>query len=108
MHSGLRTEERSEHDMMQAIGHVSAVNAALEAEDMLIAAGGLSPLDEALVMKAGTKPAPVSAELRPRVESTMTGFWVIRADTSELAQLWAQRCADACGETLLLRALPGS
>ena len=105
----------SEDAMRLAFERVAAFNDALQSTDALVAAGGLTPPEEAVVVDATAVPGPevVTAQMRV-AEGTASpegaqlgGFWIVIAPDDDAARILAGRASYACGQPVELRLLQG-
>lgn len=109
------TAYATEEEMRLAFERVAAFNDALQRSDALVAAGGLTPPEEAVTVDATAAPGPEEITARRRVtEGTASpegaqlgGFWIVTAPDDDAARTLAGEASFACGQPVELRRLQG-
>lgn len=83
-------------EMEQIFKDVDALNAELQAENLMVFGGGLHPPSTATVVRVRDGEILTTDGPFAETKEQIGGFWIIRAPDLDAALAWAKRAAVAC------------
>lgn len=105
----------SDADMEAAFARLDAFNTSLQSSGAFVAAGGLTPPEEALTVDATAASGREESLAQARVvegplaqaDQHLGGFWIVEAGHDDAARRLAAEASYACGQSVELRRLQG-
>ena len=92
-----------EDELQAGYARVGAVNQEMQASGTWVFGGGLLPPESATVVRVTGGTTTLTDGPFAETKEQLGGFWVIRADDLDEALKWAEKCAEACQETIEVR-----
>jgi hypothetical protein len=103
VHSVEGAPTRSDEDTQIAYGQVDRVNSELQAAGVWVFGGGLLPADSATVVRVENGKTTMTDGPFAETKEQLGGFWVLQCADLDQALVWAEKCAQACGEPVEVR-----